>query len=535
MKSTRIFFMFSIFLFLATSASAQQDKDFVSGILKEKYSEKPIPFATLRSKEKAIGVVSNQDGGFRIPKHFLEEGKILEISCLGYKTREIYLSDLKLDEQNVIYVEQEPIALNESIILGKRKNPPNTRKIIRRAFERISQNYPISPFSYVGYYRDYQLKDGQHINLNEALLNILDKGFTTNDFDSTKIQIYDYKANMDFKRDTLSIKPYDYISKKKVIKNAYLYNFGGNEVSILRIHDAVRNFNVNTYSFIDIPEKGIIKNHSLTRLRDKTINGEPMYVISLEKSNAELDTSEFQNAPKISKFRVKGKIYISKLTYAIHKLEYQVFDNKRIKNNKVSPSLIFEVEVEYKELNNKMYINYISFHNSFTLQKSLFKIKEIIIDKEKKCFDLRFNRPPIRFIDWTQKNFYVRFKKKKVKIKKIKPTNTGYILYPDLEIFNEIKEELKSLYGDSQYFSPDILEFQFVNLTDANGNEINSFYSEEYNQYREFFTQKIREHNGFDMPSTTLMKKDVPLLYNQPIFKPTNFDEFWMNTPLITK
>lgn len=535
MKWIPTFFMFSILLFLPTRAISQQGKDFVSGILKEKYSQKPIPFATLHLKEKSFGVISNQDGGFRIPKYFFEEGRTLQISCLGYKTIEIYLSNLKFNDQNVIYIENEPISLKESIVVGKRKNPPNARKIVKRAFERIPQNYPNSPFSYVGYYRDYQLKNDKYINLNEALLNVIDKGFTTVDFDSTKIQIYDYKPNMDFERDTLSIKPYDYISKQKVIKNAYLFNFGGNEVSILRIHDAVRNFNVNTYSFIDIPKKGVIKNHSLTRLRDKTIDGEPMYVISLEKSNAELDTSEFQNEPKISKFIAKGKIYISKFTYAIKRLEYQVFDNKRSKNKKLSPSLIFEVEMEYKELNDKMYVNYISFHNSFTVQKSLFKIEEIIIDEEKKCFDLRFNKTPIRFIDWTQENFHVRFKNKKVKIKKIKPTQNGYLLYPDLEIFNEITEELKSQYGDSQYFSPEILEFQFVNLLDTSGNEINSFYSEEYNQYREFFTQEVKEHNEFAVPSYTLMNKVIPLFYNQPIFKPTNFDEFWMNTPLISK
>ena len=446
MKSIPTFFIFSIFFLLATSAISQQSEDFVSGKLKEKNNQQPIPFATLRLKDKAVGVISNKDGGFRIPKYFFEEGELLQISCLGFKTREINLSNLKLDEQNVIYLEQETITLNETIIKGKRKKPPNARKIIKRAFERIPQNYPTSPFSYAGYYRDYQLKDGQYINLNEALLNIIDKGFTTNDFDSTKIQIYDYKANTDFKRDTLSAKPYDYISKEKIINNAYLFNFGGNEFTILRIHDAVRNFNLKTYSYIDIPEKGIIKNHSITKLRDKSIDGEPMYVISLETSNTEVTSletsntqaykSKFKKGPTIKQFIAKGKIYISKLTYAIHKLEYQVFEIKDRKKKNPTKSLFFEVEVEYKEYNDKMYINYISFHNLFTVQKSLFNVKEIIVDEEKNCFDVRFDKKPaVRLIDLNKKSFFLKFKKKNVRIIKIEATSNGYLLYPDCLLY----------------------------------------------------------------------------------------------------
>ena len=28
------------------------------------------------------------------------------------------------------------------------------------------------------------------------------------------------------------------------------------------------------------------------------------------------------------------------------------------------------------------------------------------------------------------------------------------------------------------------------------------------------------------------MKKDIPIFKEQPISKPDNFDEYWMNTPL---
>lgn len=529
-----------VFFLLVSSAfrlHSQQNEDYVLGMVLDARTQDAVPFATIRLMEKAVGTITNQDGSFRVPSRYLLMGDRLEISCLGYQARELSLSDMEPGELNVIRLVPAAIQLRESVLYGKRKKPPGPRKIIKRALERIPKNYPITPFSYVGYFRDYQLKDKDYVNLNEALLKILDMGFGTNDLGATKIQLYDYQANTDFKRDTIADGPYNYATREKIIKHAYLYDFGGNELIILRIHDAIRNYNVMTYSYVDLPEKGLIKNHSLSRKKDKLLNRERMYVIGLARNRPVMDSDQMPDATETSRFTAEGTLYISQSSYAIHRMEYKVFDTKS-KKSKASKSdssgkLIFEVTVEYKRYKDKMYPNYISFHNVFTLQKALFHIKGVSIDPEQRCFEVTLNKDPILFIDRAINNFDVRFKGRKIKLERVVPTHKGYRLYPDVQVFDEILEVVTSLYGNGQNLSPDIFEINLTGIKDAQGNDLNAFYVEEYHQFREFFTQQLNLSPNRELPEEVLMKKDAPIFENQPIIRPENFDSYWMNTPLI--
>ena len=52
-----------------------------------------------------------------------------------------------------------------------------------------------------------------------------------------------------------------------------------------------------------------------------------------------------------------------------------------------------------------------------------------------------------------------------------------------------------------------------------------------YRQYREFFVQEVKR-KGSVLTDTLFMNKNVPIFKNQPMLKPDNFDEYWMNTPL---
>ena len=69
---------------------------------------------------------------------------------------------------------------------------------------------------------------------------------------------------MDFQRDTIAQKPYNYKSGLKVIDNAFLWNYGGNEFTILRIHDALRNYDMDSYSFVHRLKYDFVENHSFS-------------------------------------------------------------------------------------------------------------------------------------------------------------------------------------------------------------------------------------------------------------------------------
>ena len=123
-------------------------------------------------------------------------------------------------------------------------------------------------------------------------------------------------------------------------------------------------------------------------------------------------------------YRVFGKLYISRTNFAIHKMEYTLY-NKKQANSDSKPDkygsinkLIFEVSTEYKRINEKMYLNYISFHNTFkTLLAPEFIITDIVMNLEKKCFVVNFNNDLDEEDAKLRRKYRVRYDGKRIKIK----------------------------------------------------------------------------------------------------------------------
>ena len=308
MERTLLKTVFSLFLLLlSNSVLAQQE--FVTGALYDSKTNEPISFATIRVKGYAIGVITNLDGGFRVPLKFIEYGEVLEISSMGYLTKEISLSSLSLERVNVVRMDPGLLALNEVVVKGKvkeRKRIFSARQIVEEAIENIPRNYPMDPFSTVGYYRDYQFENGQYLNLNEAILEVFDMGYGSIDTASTKALLYDLNQNENFYRDTTALEAYDYIDGKKVVEEAFLPAYGGNEFAILRVHDAIRNHKVDSYSFIHRFDADLLRNHIFTLGMDTYFDGENLYTVRFVKDLGAL--KPFRN------HSAYGTMYVSKRT-----------------------------------------------------------------------------------------------------------------------------------------------------------------------------------------------------------------------------
>lgn len=80
----KLFFVFLLLCVLPFGVKAQDDR-FINGVLLDADSGQPVVFATIRVRQWALGVVSNSDGGFKIPIDFQKKGHELEISCMGYE------------------------------------------------------------------------------------------------------------------------------------------------------------------------------------------------------------------------------------------------------------------------------------------------------------------------------------------------------------------------------------------------------------------------------------------------------------------
>ena len=255
------------------------------------------------------------DGGFQIPQRFKDLGGDLVISCMGYETREIPLAAFLPDQIAIVRLGPGVLQLSEAVVVAEKKRRLSARAIVRRAIAAIPKNYPTHTFSTVGYYRDYQIRDSNYVNLNEAILEVFDRGFQMPDQRTSQVKFYDYNENITFGRDTLAQASYNYESWEKVIDKAFLKNYGGNEFTILRIHDAIRNHDINSYDFVNRFDKDMLDNHSFKKQGDTYLADEVLYTIRLRKV--------------FPAYSALGTLYISKRDFAIHKMVYALYDNTK--------------------------------------------------------------------------------------------------------------------------------------------------------------------------------------------------------------
>ena len=73
---------FFIFFFLFSFSIKSQD---LSGIILDETNKKPIPFSSVYLKS-GKGVVSNEEGRFRLNINSANDNDSLYISCMGYQT-----------------------------------------------------------------------------------------------------------------------------------------------------------------------------------------------------------------------------------------------------------------------------------------------------------------------------------------------------------------------------------------------------------------------------------------------------------------
>ncbi|MFK8060234.1 MAG: carboxypeptidase-like regulatory domain-containing protein [Polaribacter sp.] len=495
---------FILILILQSSIAKSQDANFVKGKLISFKDKTPIPFATLRIKNKNKGLISNIDGGFKIPDKYQINGDTLIISSIGFSTKEIPLASFKKNTINTVILKEKIEALNEVIIISSKKNRKRKKsavEIIKLAIRNIGKNYPFSKFSYIGYYRDYQINKEKYYNLNEAIMEVFDPGFAVNDFKGTDVRIYKYNKNLNFPIDTLSNKPYNSENKNKIIPNASLSSVGGNEFTILRIHDAFRNYNTISYDFVNRFDQNFINDHTFTLLPNTYINDVNLYTIKIRKT--------------YNNFKVKGKIYISKADFKIYKMEYAVYNNKET-------SKFFDVKLEYQEFEDKMYPNYISFNNSFkVLQPPKFFLVDALLNNS--------NNPTLKFIfnnnlnieNRIKKNsFKIYYKNKRIKVNRIKVDKNEVVIFFD-------KEKV----SDSDFAELNKVTYKIKNIKDIFGNKFNERKYLNYKQYREFFIQELKV-NSYKPTDNLYMDKNKPIFYNQSIAPFNNLSNYWLNTPM---
>ncbi|WP_439183095.1 carboxypeptidase-like regulatory domain-containing protein [Carboxylicivirga taeanensis] len=123
-----------------------------------------VPFVNISIKNTCLGTVSDANGNYKliVPEYYADV--TICFSCIGYESKEI--SVVQLRNNSDVMLSKANVQLSEVTIM-----PDSTlRSFLRKAYEKIPENYPAYPTQYEAFYREgIQNERKQYIRLVEAI------------------------------------------------------------------------------------------------------------------------------------------------------------------------------------------------------------------------------------------------------------------------------------------------------------------------------------------------------------------------------
>ncbi len=164
--------------------SLAQDDFFLRGRILDAKKREPVPYVNVYLKKSQRGTSSSETGQFTIHLNETELSDTLILSAIGYKTNRIASNELTKSQEQLIFLSEDIVNLNEvTVTAGAAVD------IIRKAIQNRPDNYGITPHKLRGIYRIADREDGAYTRLIEAAVNIYDKDYMNKDS-----RIVDYVA-----------------------------------------------------------------------------------------------------------------------------------------------------------------------------------------------------------------------------------------------------------------------------------------------------------------------------------------------------
>lgn len=306
--------LFLVLVLVAGSSLAQGIT--ISGKVTDAETKEPLPYASVWIKGETIGTITNAQGDFdfHIPENLFNQ--TLVISMLGYRSFESTVSAININEPLLVALETSTLFLNEVVI----RDSLTGGDILQRALARIEQNYPMEPFLMEGFYRDIKKVGGTYISLLEAAVEIYDEN-------------YKRPRNQHKLREGVRLLE---VRKSLGYENRFTSFFDqDNLLEDLLLHNTIR------YRQIEQREEmyAIMK-----RDRDSYYNGNEIFVISYSGD-------------------YNLKVFVEKSDYSIIHLEFEINGSDEIPGRKKNLSSRFtgiKKTIDFKRIDGKMYLNYIS-------------------------------------------------------------------------------------------------------------------------------------------------------------------------------
>lgn len=256
--------LFLLVLFLFTNDPAS-----IKGVIKDKETNEPIPFAHVVVGD--IINVSNIDGEFVISAKDITDADELKISYMGYDAYHEELHEIK--DFYTIYLEPSTIQLDEVVVM-------TGRSLMETVFDRFHLNYEMDRQHMIGYYKESMSDWNSLYYLAEGIMDIY------------------VPSNVDKLKEAL-VRPIR--TRKKVFRDVDIINevLGGNAS--------------------DMAQSSIWRKGSFLHPKNRD-NYDYQYAGYTNMGDHEVFIVEFE--PINKKGNTHGKIYVDYESHAILKIEY---------------------------------------------------------------------------------------------------------------------------------------------------------------------------------------------------------------------
>lgn len=355
----KVVFKFLYFFFFITIAQAQ---DLTATVIDANTNE-PIPFVAIQTAEYK-GVISNDEGVFVINIEDVSD-QTIALTCLGYETLTIHLDDIK----NSNYTIRLKSAVNELDTVYLSNLRPNVNTIISNVNKNLKRNYKSDSLSYKLFFRETVHVDFKKLNLevdkashfkkkqledvNNQLVNMAREVQNSNmtyfkDF-SGDLHVLNNK-NKKIKVDKAtqiinSAKDFSLENIQKeglriVLKYLDTTKTFKLKTGLFKIEDSLSLVNVNKEEKFNEFDINNLKGNASTLLKrsqtgdnsilKKVLNADN-YKYTISNITFEGDDTVYliDFAPRRSRAKFSGSMYVSDKSFAVLKLDYQYSEGKR--------------------------------------------------------------------------------------------------------------------------------------------------------------------------------------------------------------
>lgn len=313
-----IFIIVYCLYFTCLEGVGQNNKITVNGIVVDKYTNEPLPFAHIQIDGN--GTVTNSEGAFVMSN--VNATSYLKVSFMGFVSDSILIT--RNLENIVIELVPSLVQMKEMMIL-------TGEGLVKNLVRNISSNYQYEQQMWQAYYKE-KLNDGSApIYIAEGILDVYFPG------NSLK---YDWQISAVKSRKKTFVSETD-IGGLKLTGNA---------------HDMVQNLIWGDYSFLTLSR---MKNFNFTYEGYSTLSGRNILIVSF--------------IPLSKKEDVKGILYIDEQDYALVKATYEIDTRK----SKVWETV--EWEEEYQEIGGKWYFQRMGYKGKLRLNEKLISLESMFV------------------------------------------------------------------------------------------------------------------------------------------------------------